>query len=301
MPNRILTLVLCAASLPAADKKLLTLVMPDVNVLAGVNVRGAAGSPLGRYVLGAIIASNQQFKQATTDFGVDPRSVREFLMASNSAPKYDAGIALARGSFHPAAVIAKAVEHGAVTESYKDATIVTDAKHALGLAFLGSNTLITGDLPSVKAALDRASAPWTVPATLGTRIAQLSASGDAWVISTVAASKLLPAAAAKASVSRGISAQNILQNVQRLSAGVKFGKVVTVNALAQADSPETAQLLANTLKLMMNLLQAQANQLAPESAQSLVVDPQGSVLNLSFHVTDPEFRKLYKMVAAPKE
>ena len=47
-------------------------------------------------------------------------------------------------------------------------------------------------------------------------------------------------------VHRDISPQNILQNVQRMSAGVKFGKVATVNVLAQADSPETAQLLGNT-------------------------------------------------------
>jgi hypothetical protein len=89
--------------------------------------------------------------------------------------------------------------------------------------------------------------------------------------------------------------------VQRMSAGVKFGKVVSVSALAQADSPQTAQLLGNTLKLMMNLLQAQATRLAPDSAQSLVVDPEGSTLNLSFHLTDPEFRKLYQLVAPTKQ
>jgi hypothetical protein len=298
MPTRLLTLVLFAATLSATDKKLLTLVMPDVQVLAGVNVRGAAGSPLGRYMLALIMERNQQFKQATNDFGVNPRSVREFLIASSSAPKYDTGIALARGGFHPADVIAKAQSHGALVEPYRNVTIVTDAKHTLGLAFLGSNILITGDLPGVKATIDRAAAPWIVPIAINTRIAQLSASGDAWVVSTVPASQLLPSSTAPV---RGISPQSILQNVQRMSAGVKFGKVVSVSALAQADSPQTAQLLGNTLKLMMNLLQAQATRLAPDSAQSLVVDPEGSTLNLSFHLTDPEFRKLYQLVAPTKQ
>ncbi|HWC95986.1 MAG TPA: hypothetical protein VG456_04535 [Candidatus Sulfopaludibacter sp.] len=290
----IATLVLLAATASAADKRLLNLVMPDVKVLAGVNVRGAAGSPLGRYVLGLVMERNQQFQQASKDFGVDPRSVREFLVASNSAPKYDTGIALARGSFHPSDVIAKAVDHGAVTETYKTVTIITDAKSALGLAFLNANILITGDMAGVKAAIDRAPAPWSMPAPLSARIAQLSAAEDAWLLSTVPASNLMPAKSAG-------SAQNVLQNVQRLSAGVKFGKVATVSALAQADTAETAQLLGNTLKLMMNLISAQTKQLAPESAQSLVVDPQGNQLNLSFHLTDAEFRKLYQMVAgAPK-
>ncbi len=291
----IATLVL-ASTLSAADKKLLSLVMPDVKVLGGVNVRGAAASPLGRYVLTSMMQRSRQLQQASTDFGLDAHSFRELLVASNSAPKYDAGIALARGSFHPPTVISKAVDLGAVTETYKDVTLVTDAKRSMGLAFLGSNVLITGDLASVKTAIDQASAPWRLPATLSARIAQLSAADDAWVVSTVSASSLLPPAA-RAGAGRGVSAQNILQNVQRVSGGVKFGKEATVSALAQADSPETAQLLANTLKLMMNLLQAQAKQLTPESAQSLVVDPEGSILNLSFHLTDPEFRKVYQMVA----
>jgi len=297
MSNWILTLVLCASTLSAADKKLLNLVMPDVKVLAGVNVRGAAASPLGRYVLTQMIERNQQIQQASTDFGVDPHSLREILVASNSAPKYDAGIAVARGSFHPPAVIAKAVEHGAVTEMYKNVTLVTDSKHGLGLAFLGSNLLITGDLPSVKNAIDRAMAPWAMPAPLSARIAQLSAADDAWVISTVSAATLLPTSTATAGTARGVSPASVLQNVQRMSGGVKFGKLATVNALAQADTPEMAQLLGNTVKLMMNLLQAQAKQLAPESAQSLVVDPEGNLLNLSFHLTDPEFRNLYKLVS----
>src|ERR1035438_5075236 len=101
MPTRTLTvatLALLAGTLSAADKKLLSLVMPDVKVLAGVNVRGAAASPLGRFVLTTMMERNQQFQQASTDFGIDPKSLRELLVASNSAPKYDAGIALARGS-----------------------------------------------------------------------------------------------------------------------------------------------------------------------------------------------------------
>jgi hypothetical protein len=304
-PTRtIASLALLAATASAADKRLLNLVMPNVKVLAGVNVRGAAGSPMGRYVLGLVMERNQQFKQASTDFGVDPRSVREFLVASDSAPKYDTGIALARGSFHPAAVIAKAVDHGAATEIYKSFTIITDAKSSVGLAFLNSNILITGDMAGVKAAIDRAPAPWLMPVPLSARIAQLSATDDAWVLSTVPASKLVPAPAPTAS--RGgsmgaFSAQGMLQNVQRMSAGVKFGKVATVSALAQADTPETAQLLGNTLKLMVNILQAQNKDLAIESAQSLVVDPQGNQLNLSFHLTDAEFRKLYSLVAGAQK
>ncbi len=299
------TLAVCVSVLfvvpgSAADKKMLGLVMPDVKVLAGVNIRGAASSPLGRFVLATVMQRSQQFQQATTDFGLDPHSFRELLVASNSAPQYDAGIALARGSFQPSNVISKAVAHGALTETYKDVTLVMDAKKALGLAFLGSNILITGDVASVKTAIDRSAMPWTVPAALSARITQLSTAEDAWVLSTVPAAKILPSSAAAAGASRGVSAQNILQNVQRLSGGVKFGKFATVSAQAQADTPQTAQLLGDTLKLMMNLLQAQAQQIAPESAQSLVVDPQGSTLNLSFHLTDAEFRKMYQMVAGRK-
>ncbi len=290
------TLVLFAATGSAADRRLLSLVMPDVEVLAGVNVRGAAASPLGRYVLGAMMQRSQQFQQATTNFGLDPRSFRELLVASNSLPRYDAGLALVRGSFQPSAVIAKAVSRGGLTEKYKNVTLVTDPKHTLGLAFLGSGIMITGDVASVRTAIDRSETPSTLPAPLSARIAQLSAAQDAWMVSTVPASRMLPASAARAGASRGIPAQNILQNVQSVSGGVKFGKLATLSAVAQADTPQTAQLLASTVKLMMNLLQAQGQQVAADTASSLVADADGSVLNVSFHLTDPEFRRLSQML-----
>ena len=290
-------LALSVGTASGADKKLLSLVMPDVTVLAGINVRGATASPLGQFVFTAMVQRNQQLQQASVDFGLDPQSFREVLVASNSAPKYDAGIALARGSFDPHAVIARAADHGALTEKYKGVTLVSDEKQTLGLAFLGSGILLTGDLKSVKAALGRAGKPWIPPAALAAQVAQLSASEDAWVVSTVPVSKLLPASASSAGAGRGVSPQNLLQSVERLSAGVKFGTLATVTAVAQVDTPETAQLLANTLRLMVNLMQAQARQLAPDSAQSLVVEPRDNLVNISFHVTDAEFRKMYQMMA----
>ena len=51
MPTRTLTvatLALLAGTLSAADKKLLSLVMPDVKVLAGVNIHEHSSSRCGR-------------------------------------------------------------------------------------------------------------------------------------------------------------------------------------------------------------------------------------------------------------
>ena len=77
---------LYAGVLPAkaADPQLVGLVMPDAQVLAGVNVEQAKVTPFGQYVLSQIRTSDPQFQELIALTGFDPtRDVREVLVASN--------------------------------------------------------------------------------------------------------------------------------------------------------------------------------------------------------------------------
>src|ERR1700732_5303736 len=106
-------LTLFTGALPAADPQLLSLVMPDAKVLAGVNVEQARGTLFGQYVLNQIQSGDHDMQTvvALTDF--DPtRDVRETLVASNRAP--NSGLALARGNFDVARLSAAANLKGAV-------------------------------------------------------------------------------------------------------------------------------------------------------------------------------------------
>ena len=189
-----------AGTLPAADSRLLSLVMPDATVIAGVNVTQAKASPFGQYVLTLIAPHEQQLQALTTLTGFDPRrDVTELLAATNRGTGSAAGLALVRGTFPVEAITAAAWAAGAATETYKDAAILKSPEGLQGLAFLDSTLAVFGDVASVKGAIDRQSpeARHLSPAVVS-RIAQLSAANDAWVLTTVPPAGLhLPSAAPK--------------------------------------------------------------------------------------------------------
>src|SRR5437763_7713041 len=93
----------------AADPQLLSLVMPDAKVLAGVNVDQAKTSPFGQYVLSQMQSQDAHLKELTTLTGFDPtRDVHEVLVASSGDPNQQTGLAVARGNFDPARILAAA-------------------------------------------------------------------------------------------------------------------------------------------------------------------------------------------------
>src|SRR5450755_2331130 len=71
----------------AADSQLLSLVMPDAKLVAGVNVDQAKASPFGLYVLTQMQSSNSGMQQLVALTGFDPtRDVHEVLAATNGTP-----------------------------------------------------------------------------------------------------------------------------------------------------------------------------------------------------------------------
>jgi len=103
-------LTVFCGTLPAADPRLLNLVMPDAKILAGVNVAQARTSPFGQYILSQIQNQATGFDQLTALTGFDPRrDVSELLAASNSNPHGSGALVLATGTFNPAVITAFAI------------------------------------------------------------------------------------------------------------------------------------------------------------------------------------------------
>src|SRR5450631_3442707 len=105
----------------AADSQLLSMVMPDAKIVAGVNVDQAKASPFGLYVLTQMQSSNSGLQQLIALTNFDPtRDVHELLAASNGTPgdKQPSGLALARGNFDTATITALATSKGATIEVY---------------------------------------------------------------------------------------------------------------------------------------------------------------------------------------
>ncbi|HUP04048.1 MAG TPA: hypothetical protein VMU19_08665, partial [Bryobacteraceae bacterium] len=116
----------------AADPQMLNLVMPNAQVVAGINVQQAFTTPFGQYLLTLIAPQDQALQSLAALTGLNPRTdVTELLVASTGAPAHT-GLALARGTFDTAKILAAASLKGAATETYGGLTILEPPASAAG-------------------------------------------------------------------------------------------------------------------------------------------------------------------------
>ncbi len=216
-----------AGSSFAVDSTLLNLVMPDAQIMAGVNVTNSEATPLGAYLLAQISANGAGLQEVITATGFDPRKdVTEVLAASNGNPAAPASLVMSKGSFDVAKIIAS-IGTGKTppqVSSYNGATLITvgsgaAAPHAI--AFLDGTVAIAGNLASVKAALDRSSGVNSISPALATQVQALSTSQDAWSVSLASLSALIPGGTASSSSTPGMATQalQLVKNIQSCSAG----------------------------------------------------------------------------------
>ena len=287
----------------AADSQMLSLVMPDAKVISGVNVDSAKSSTFGIYLMAQIQANAAALQQLVTLTGFDPtRDLREILAATNSAGAgARTGIALARGTFDVARITALATLGGAKTETYSGITIIEDPKQTNGAAFLDATLVVAGDIPSVKAAIDRQSPSPSLPASVVALVNQWSGSADAWVFTTVPPSTLKPPSGVPAVPGLGASAQGIFQKVVGAGAGVKFGATVVTTVQATVDNAQDAATLAQTLQLLVNIGQMQtgtnSNANLTALLQGLSISAKGSALSIAVSLPEAQLQQLIQQAS----
>jgi hypothetical protein len=287
----------------AADSQLLSMVMPDAKVLAGVNVDSAKGSPFGLYMLTQMQSNNTELNQLIALTGFDPtRDVHEVLAATSATPggKTPTGLVLARGNFDIAMISSAATAKGATIETYNGATIVEDPEKGAGIAFVNSTLVVAGDIANVKAAIDRPSTGQALPGGVSSQVSQWSGSEDAWIVTTVPLGALMPsnaAAPAAGSSPMGNPMAGVMQQIQQMSGGVKFGSSVVGTAAIQADNAADATQLAATMQFLVNLIQMQS-QKDPQMAslaQAFSVTAQGTTVNVKMTLPEAQFQQLLQM------
>ncbi len=299
--------LMAAGILPAgaADPQLVNLVMPNAQVLAGVNVDQAKTSAFGQYLIGRIQGPELQQLAAATGFN-PTQDVDEVLAASGGlvscaslTPCPKPGLLLARGTFNATQIAAAAAaKDGITTVNYNGVAILEGPKQTHGLAFLNNNTIaVAGDVASVKGAIDRQTATAaSLPAAVIASIAQWSGAEDAWVISTVPPSSLHPSAGSPSIPGVGQSGvNNAFQNIQSGAAGVKFSDTsAAVTAQAQADNAADATGMANALQLLASMAQLQSQNNAELQAlvQSLKVTADGAAINITFSLPESDLQAL---------
>lgn len=295
-------LTMFSGVLSAADPQLLNLVMPDAKVLAGVNVEQAKGTQFGQYVLNQMQSQDAHMRQLIALTGFDPtRDVRELLVATTGGAASHTGLALARGYFDAARITAAATGQGAVSENYNGVNILEDPKKNAGIAFLDATTVAAGDIPNVKGAIDRQKTAQPLPAAVMVKVNQWSNAQDAWAISTVPPTSLVPVNAIKAPKEPNPMATTF-QNVQQAAGGVKFGALVVFSGEAVADTAASATSMGDVLKLLVNLAQMQAGQDQQVSTlvKAVTITTSGDTLKVGLSLPQEQFLQMVEQAHGKK-
>ena len=286
------TLLTMSAALAAgADPQLLNMVMPDAQVMAGVNVDQARTTPFGQWVLTQMQSQDRHLQEMTTQVGFDPRrDVRELLVASPGGTDVKAGLALARGTFDVARIAAAAKAAGVTVENYRGATLILEPQKKGAFAFPDNFTVVAGTPDLVRAALDRRTRTTSsISPALATKVNQLSTSQDAWAVTLVPPSTLHPPVNAPQ-----FAQQDVFQKIQQASGGVKFGANIVFSGEAQAATAQDATSMGQLLQFLANLAltQSQNDPTAAALVKALTVNAQGQTLKIGLTLPQSQFEQL---------
>jgi hypothetical protein len=294
----------------AADPQLLTMVMPDARIMAGMNATKARSTPFGQFVVSKVSLLGAEVQPLIAATGFDPfQDVTEVLAATAADPTKPTGILLVRGNFNPDKITALVTgRSGVLVEPYDGSTLIslTNPKNnnAMAVAFIGSSIAVAGDLASVKAAVDRNGGAVTIDPALATQVSQLSSTEDAWVASSASLASLMPANAGTPTTSAtGPAAQvlPILKSIQSFSGGVNFAANIQLSAQATTNSPQNGAALGAVLQLGLNLLSMNAtnNAQLASFAQTVQITPNGPAVSVSASIPEAQVEALVNQFLKP--
>jgi hypothetical protein len=287
----------------AADPGLLQLVLPDAQVVAGLQVDQAKNSLFGQYVLSHLSVNDTKLEQFTSETGFDPRhDVNEIIVASNwkqNAPDNQWMVA-AHGTFNISKITATAQANGGAIVSYQGVNIVTrlgnsDAQVDTVLAFLDGSTALVGDLTSVKAAIDRKKSNAPTDGSVLAKAQSVSSGKDFWFVTLVPLSNFA-GAMPDANLS-GAMQGNLLAAINQMSGGIRFGDTVTISAEAVTRSEKDAQALVDVVKFFAGLVQLnrQKNPAAGQVAtllDTLQTSTAGNITTISLAIPEQQLEQM---------
>jgi hypothetical protein len=287
----------------AADPALLQMVMPDSQVLAGLQVTQAKNSLFGQYVLSHLSVNDSKLQEFTAQTGFDPtQDVSEIVMASNFTQSASAKhwLVLADGTFNVSKITAAAQANGAVPGTYQGVNLVThtaasSSQPATAFAFFGTATALAGDIASVKAAIDRKQSNAPTDGTVLTQAQLVSANNDFWFVTLVPLSNF--AGAIPDSNLSGAMQGNLFAAINQASGGVRFGDTVTISAEAVTRSAKDAQALVDVVKFFAGLVQLnkQNNGAAGQVAtllDTLQTSASGNTTTISLAIPEAQLEQL---------
>ncbi len=289
----------------AADASLLSLVMPDAKVIAGLHVDQARNSPFGLYVLSHMQLDDANFLKFITATGFDPRrDVTEIVIAANGLT-YDPShwLVLGKGTFQPARIAEAAEANGGAIVKYHGFNILTgtapEKNVTSAIVFLDSSTAVLGDLDGVQGAIDRRKSGGGAGSILARKVRQVGANNDFWFTTLVPLSEFA-SAMPDPNLSNAMKG-NLLGAIEQASGGIKFGQTVQLSAEAITRSPKDASALVDVVKFVAGLIQTnrQGDKTAAQVStllDGLQTSAQGNTMTMTLAIPEATLEQMLSMM-----
>lgn len=302
-----------ASAFSAVDAGLLALVPPDAQLVSGVHISQSRVSPFGQFVMSQLQTNPEELQELVDQTGFDPRKdVSEVLMTFNGKPKEGSGLLLARGNFDPGKIKAAAAAKGATVESYLGTDLIVGGgvaprKRFGAVAFLTPSLAVAGDRDSVKYAIAHANMtqPQGLNPAMLAKINSISASADAWFVSYVPGTTILPDAlhSPSASSSGGNAQAAALQSIVQSSGSVRFSDQIALSFQAETRSDKDATSLADVVRFFSSLIQMRRDNdphlsTLASALDNMQLSTSGNTMSLAFSIPEKDFEQFARQMHA---
>jgi hypothetical protein len=279
-----------------ADSSLLSLVMPDAQVLCGANVERILKSEIGKEIGSQIQGKLPELQQAIQKTGFDPaKDLKEVLIAATGKGANGPALVLVRGSFDPDKVRAAIASTGRTPQVYQGVQILDNPSQTNGaFAFLDGTIAVGGDLDQVQAAIRRRSHATALGPQLAARVAAISDRYDVWVVSAVSLSKMTDGISSPQMKQAG----DLVKAIDQVSGGVKFTKNLDLGIELTTHSAKEAEKLRDAVQMIIGMAAASQKDSSALDLNALKLTAEEKTVRMAFTVTSEQLKKTYELQMA---
>ncbi len=268
---RLVLVALAAARLVAAGDSGLDFLPADTKVVFGIHVSAIAESAIFKDAGVGAQKLGEDWLKLVAITGFDPlHDIDEVLMASPADKEQAPALLVLRGRFNLERM-------GAGATRYHGVAMVGDSKTGKGvLALLDATTAVAGELPVVRAAIDRRGHGAPIEDQLAARVQSLRDRFDIWGTGERSEGFVPPT-----------GKREELASMDRFEFGIRISKGFELGAELHARSQKDADKLAASMEMLKVMANAQG-----QAGPKIDVQTKDGTVKISVMVSEEDLKKL---------
>jgi hypothetical protein len=271
----------------AADSSLLGMAPAGSEALVGINVKQILASDFGKMLIAQMAGPDHPEVNAFAgQAGFDPMHDLDEILIAAPAKQNPSALFLMRGKFDVAKLSQLATLGGMKGADYKGVQIMARAGQQGGfsaVAVMDPSLLVGGDEASVRAFVDRRGQSAGLGAEIAAKANEVSKTNAIWMVMHAALAAFAPQGANPG------AAGKVMESIEQVSLGVRFGTDIVLWVHAVTHTPQDAAGLVGALQFFSGMAAGQKSN--PQMAallQRLKMDSEGNTARLTMTIPEVE-------------